>query len=200
LENLPIAVDSQVVEVKLSEKNNTTNGSFLCFWGNPGKQYAFSDTLSVYDSGSEELGHGGAPYFGFAGVEIYNKDGVRLGVRLSWGDGGPSSPKGLSVLARGVKSLKLDNGEEVFVSSDVEVMSAGETRLVGLLSEYSKPASEELVESFLAPEEEPVIISARGVIEYAVARKFFSRTDILESPERERVNRLLEVLKAVTPK
>lgn len=201
LEDLPIRIDTSVLKIGITEgKTTTATNAFLCFWGTPGKDYAFSDDLSVYDINSEELvGHGGAAYFGFAGVEVPGKSGVRLGVRLTHGDAGPSFPGDTGVVMRGVRSINLSNGEQIFISADEGVIGSSDSRLVEFLKKYSEPIDSKTLEIFGGSPGDLIIEDFAGA-ERAVAAEFFGNGQSLGSQEREKVNHLLEVLSVVYPK
>lgn len=200
LEDLPVGIDTSVLRIEVTEgKTTTATNTFLCLWGNLGKNYALSDNLSVYDVNSEELGHGGAPYFGFAGTEVPGINDVRLGVRLTSTDAGPQSSVDTSVVMRGVRSIRLSNGEQIFVSTDDGMISGGDPRLAETLKKYSEPISQKELELFGGSPGD-LVISDFDRAQSAVAVEFFGDGLNLRSPEREKVNRLLEVLNAVSPK
>lgn len=200
LEELPVTVDISKVNIETTTIENdkvvTVKNKFSCWGTSPGHYFANSRYLQIYDEESEDLAHGGKPYFGFAGQEIENDNSVRFGVYISYGDGGPMSPETLPAVLRAERKIQLKNNETVFASTAVIPMEGGTPKLVNFLKKYSVLDTEYGTNKLIVD----LSNYSREEIEKAFILQFFSNPTALDSSEKERVAEVKNRLNAVQAK
>ena len=189
---LPVLIDLRVITLKLREQ-----GTASCASADPPVEtsYVFVPTednsgFHVYDENSVEGGHGGPPFLGTYGGVIKQTGSVTLSVYMGWPHGGPIFVGDFVALVRGVKELKLSNGETIFVSTSLTVIDKDDPRLLEVLDDYSDVSDSD-------PSRKEVTTSP-GDVEAGVVARFFNNLTTLESPERENIGKLENILDAVT--
>ena len=99
-------------------------------------------TILVHDELSLEGGHGGPPFLGFYGKEIYNQNNIRLGVYLipSMGD---LYPKDFTTITlRGEKVLIPAGFEDLYVNSTKTLNIENIEMVKQIASKYLESGSE----------------------------------------------------------
>lgn len=206
IEQIPVVVDSGVVQIKLRYENR-----ILCF---PGSSYLYPkrqgnylqidfdegrtlrespvfEKLYVHDGIFVDEGHGGYPFMQPFGEIVDSHGEVKISAFLSTGERGTivgESP----VILRGIKTLSLPDGEKFYVTTDRVAIERTDPRLTQLLTNYSEDCAE-VVQAELC-------VSKYEVAQRAVVNRFFSDTSRLEKPERGSFNRLKQILQAITAK
>ncbi|HNP89547.1 MAG TPA: hypothetical protein PKI75_02865 [Candidatus Woesebacteria bacterium] len=189
--NLPISIDPSV-KLKYREEN-----TFACAGDPavPNSQYVLIETvdgisLNLFDANSKEGGHGGYLFLGPLPNLIGEKNGISFSVGLNWPDGGCASPDYLALKLRGQKSLKLSNGEIVFLNSITSAVKEGDPRLTEILSKNTQPCQ-------LDPERKEVVYEGT---EEKVKNKFFAGLNNLADNEQQVVEKLTALLNSISPK
>jgi hypothetical protein len=207
-EQLPVIFDSKIIRLDLSD------GAYLICEGVDSyiriRYYQIGGETKVqhmfmYDDSSQELGHGPPPFIGKFGEEIegYDSSDIDLFIFIFFLDVGPTFTDKNWIIIRGIKTYRI-NGKTIFyLSKDVLIIDSTEPRLKNILEKYAKPVTQEAImgdklsdyadKKMLDRADERAILSE-------IISEFFKEMDNLESPYKERVQRLEKDLNAVSLK
>ncbi|OGH14278.1 MAG: hypothetical protein A2687_01480 [Candidatus Levybacteria bacterium RIFCSPHIGHO2_01_FULL_38_26] len=181
-EKLPLIINTEIVNA--AELSCSSTGE-LNTW------YAHKDSdFFIFDDSSKELGHGGISYFEPYGEGTTDQNGLRYYVYLQFGEG-PLPIGETSVNVRAIKELKISSDEITYVSTTEQVIEGDDPRLVNLLNQYSI-----LSESYPGQKE----ISDYEMAEEAISAQFFGNFDNLKSPEKEKIEKMKQLLSAFSEK
>ncbi len=146
-----------------------------------------NQAIYIYDKFSNELGHGGKPFLGFGGVEIYNQNSDRIGAYFNDGEG-PALLGQSSIHLRGVKEFVSQSGETFYINIDSVALPGDNPRLV----EYLKPYSVD--EGFSLPSVDTSKIDNSSLI------KYFFATPKEGSPEYNSLTQMKQILSDISAK
>jgi len=189
---LPVSFDPTAITINPQEQGTISCGFFTP--ENPNKNFVSIEfntdwNMNIYDKNSEELGHGGPPFLGSFGQTIQDKKDTKLTIYLSLGEG-PTEVKDIGVQVRGERKLPLSNGETILMNVSDEAIPGGDPRLMAILNKYQTTY-----------EGYSVIDSSKiEQIQEEIVKTFFGDVNKLQSPEKEIVLEIQQILKAVNPK
>ena len=188
---LPIAINSST---SLKYRGENT----LACAGDPAilnSQYITMETTdgisaNLYNRDSKEGGHGGYPFLGSLPNQIGEKNGISFSISLNWPDGGCASPEYLAVKIRGVKNLKLTNGETVFINTLATAVKEGDPNLMTILNKNLQTC-----------EIDPGRKEVRGEgIEEEIKKAYFSDLNNLAPNENQIIEKISAFLNSISPK
>jgi hypothetical protein len=88
-----------------------------------------NSTLNIYDKDSNELGHGGPPFLGRFGEEIYHKDNITISAYPMYGEG-PSLLGSLGIALRGQKEFTTQSGDIYYVNNTITGIPGDDPRII----------------------------------------------------------------------
>lgn len=146
-----------------------------------------NDILNLYDQASIELGHGGAPFLGLFGEEVYHQEGVRITAYPNYGEG-PALLGTLGINLRGQKEYINKSGDTYYVNITTVAIPGDDPRLIS----YFKPYSYD--DGFDAP-----AIDSGKINNSDLIRHFF---DSVQPNTREYISlaKLKDILNSVLPR
>ena len=142
--------------------------------------------LQIYDTTSNELGHGGPPFLGQIGSNIYNTGNITINAYLGFGEG-PALLGDLAVQIRGEKKFITTTDESISVNLSAIAIPGNDPRLI----EYLKPYSKE--DGF----DKPVIDSENLNID-ALINNYFKPSATINTPEFFALEKMKKELNAIT--
>lgn len=209
LEQLPVIFDSKIIRLDLTdgaylicegEKNSYVRIRYYQIDGKTEVQHMF-----MYDDSSQELGHGPPPFIGKYGEEMegYDYSDIDLYIFIYFLDVGPTLTDSTWIKIRGIKTYRI-NGKTIFyLSKDIPIIDSTDSRLKNILKKYGNPVTQEAIagdklsdyagKKMLNRDDEKAILRE-------IVSEFFKEMDNLESPYKERVQRLEKDLNAVSLK
>lgn len=143
--------------------------------------------LNIYDQSSEEGGHGGSPFIGMFGDEIYQKNNVLVGAYFNFSEG-PSLVGKLGIELRGQKEFVTKSGEKYYVNINITGIPSNDTRLVSSLQPFSK-----IIEGF----DEPSINLTPGQAT-TIIKSFFDQVKN-GTPEATALAKMNQILGGISP-
>lgn len=209
-EQLPVIFDSKIIRLDLTDGEyliceGVTNSDYVNIQyyqidGSTKEQHMF-----MYDDSSQELGHGPPPFMRRYGekIEGYDSSDIDLSIFVFFFDVDPTLTDHTWINIRGIKTYRI-NGKTIFyLCKDILIIDLTNSRLKNIVEKYGKPVTQEAImgdklsnyadKKMLDRADEKAII--REVI-----LEFFKEMDNLESPFKERVQRLEKDLNAVSLK
>lgn len=122
--------------------NTKDSATVNCANPNPNKnfvmiRYDADYRMYIYDDLSEELGHGPPPFIGPTGASINRKDAPVLYIYLGWPEAGDALVGEVPVYLRGIKDLKLKNGQTIHVSTDRLIRGEKDPTLMTFLRKHT---------------------------------------------------------------
>lgn len=183
---LPVFVDKSVDAVVCTGDFAPNTGYVVADFGEkPG--------VNIYDQYSQEAGHGGPPFLGSLDNVIKDDGNIKLSVFLGWPHGGCAEIGQIPLYVRGEKKMELENGEAIFANTQIMAIDEQDPRLAALLQEKTKPCEfDENSSDIMEPDLEG--------LDERINERFFSDMNNLESPEKEAVADVINILKTVNPK
>ncbi len=152
--------------------------------------------IYVHDGNTYDRDHGGLPYYGEVGLEIYRNNDTQVNVYLPAGEGGTRVGK-VPIMFRGRKTLYLESGEPYYITKSVVAIPADDSRLNNLLIEYAS-VCEDPWKGKKSDDVEFCIIRYESV-QAEIKNTLFSSMSTLQRPEKESFEQLLLVLNAFQP-
>lgn len=146
--------------------------------------------INLYDEYSKEMGHGGPLFLKSLSTSIGEKNGILFSISIGWPEGGCASPSDMGVYMRGVKSLKLSNGETIFINTSTIVINAGDQKLTEILSENTTDCE-------IEPGAKTVVYDGA---EDKIKNYYFSNLNSLGSNEQRAVEEITNILNMISPK
>lgn len=190
--SLPVSIEPALI-LKYRDQN-----TLACTGdqGIPKSQYVMIETkenttVNLYDKNSTEGGHGGPPFLGSLPNLIGEKNGILFSMSLSWPHGGCALLDYLSVYVRGLKTLKLSNGETVFINTQLAAIEPSDQRLREILSKNTHPCE-------LEPDRIEVDYNQKP--EEEIKNKFFTDLNNLAIKEQQAIEKITQTLNAISPK
>lgn len=93
--------------------------------------------MEIYDKNSEDLGHDGPPTMGPFGAAYDDKSNPKLYVYLGMPSGGDSIVGEIPIYLRGLKEIKLKNGETIYVVTHRMMVDAADPKLIAFLKKHT---------------------------------------------------------------
>ncbi len=200
-DKLPFNVDQRILSNIYIRGNANTKKVFECedegfldAWLNPD-----SSEIWINDEKSAVKNHIKNPEN--LGYKFYQKDGTNLFIKLVMPSGGVEEGHGPAIKylwteIYGIRTIKIKNGETLYISFSENGPGYSDARFLTFMNKFATPAS-----VFDGNPEIDKIYRTGDTreIEKAIAGAFFADLNNLAKPEKNEINRMLEVLNAFKP-
>lgn len=189
---LPVNIDFAAAKIVkkaiycVSTQDNTqpiTNGYISILLSN-------NSPINIYDSQSQELGHGGAPFLGSVGQKISESGNVQITAYLQGGDG-PQVLGQVGINIRGVKKFTTKDGNSIYINYTMQAVPGSDQRLIDQLKPYSS------VDPNLGIGNEPAV-NYDDAMKTKIINFFFNATPSSSSPEGQALQKVMSIMNSVT--
>ncbi|MDA1338060.1 MAG: hypothetical protein O2871_01725 [bacterium] len=132
----------KVSDLPIKNKDLSGDDLFWCFGEGLENAYLSLDLFNsadrktsvlIYDEASMEGGHGGPPFLGFYGTEIYNKDNIRIGAYLVISMGDLYVKDIVNITLRGERTVVPAGFETIYINT-TESVDLEDTEMLGKVS------------------------------------------------------------------
>lgn len=152
-----------------------------------------TDHIYLHDGNTYDRDHGGLPYYGAVGLEIYRNNATQVNVYLPAGERGSRVGKA-PVMLRGRKTLYLENGDPYYVTKSVLAIPANDSRLTNALISYAQDCEDEWQGKKTKTVE--FCVYKYDQAQQVIKNTFFNSVTNLKSPEKESFEQLISDLNA----
>ena len=158
-------------------------------------------SVNLYDDNSEEGGHGGAPFLGEVGDELFSYDSqhIQTYYYLTSADSGPLPINSVGVLLRAIKTFDY-HGQPIYANTTNGIVDPSDSALKAILVPYTEVAGAD--HPFLDEGEEYLVTSDREMdtIMAEIKATFFADMNDLDPEINSKIFDMREALNALSVK